>query len=106
MSLILKPVFVKDDKEYAFEGLNEDQRINRGANMEFRFIVNTLRAHLGDDLDFKVEHGLFSIPYNEADKQTVLNIYQNTNEFPVAHAESHLKFVVIAVGRLLVEEAF
>jgi hypothetical protein len=96
----VQPIFVFEGNEYPFEGLTaeqaaDDQRL-RGSNMEFRFIVNTLRHYFGDEMDFEVDHhkrGIFTLTQLSNEQMNMIHdIYQDTNEFPIERGRSHLKF--------------
>jgi len=62
MSITIKPIFIKDNIEFPFRGQNEERGF-AGRNHEYRFIVNTLRHHFGDNLDFVEKDGVFIIPF-------------------------------------------
>jgi len=100
----LQPIFVFEGNEYPFEGLTAEQaadgQYKRGSNMEFRFIVNTLRHYFGDELDFKVDQhkrGIFTLAQLSNEEMNMIkDIYQDTNEFPIQLGRSHLKFKIEA----------
>ena len=62
MSITIKPIFIKDNIEFPFRGQNEERGF-AGKNHEYRFIVNTLRHHFSDNLNFVEKDGVFIIPF-------------------------------------------
>ncbi len=95
MDVVLNPIFVKEGVEYPFEGLHPDQHgARRGANYEFRFIVDTLRYYFGSDVDFDDEGTKIKIKLSDAQKKVVQTIKEDTNEYPVKYGRSHLKFTI------------
>ena len=62
MSITIKPIFIKDNIEFPFRGQHEERGFY-GRNHEYRFIVNTLRHHFSDNLDFVEKDGVFIIPF-------------------------------------------
>jgi len=62
MSITIKPIFIKDNIEFPFRGQNEERGF-AGRNHEYRFIVNTLRHHFSDNLDFVEKDGVFILPF-------------------------------------------
>ena len=92
--ICITPIFVKDGIEYPFEGLTADERgLSPGANMEYRFIVNTLRWFFGDDLDFEENGTQIRILLLSKEQMRVLEIInEDTCEFPVKYGRAHLKF--------------
>ena len=92
----IKPIFVKDDIEYPFEGLAENEKGGfRGLNFEFRFIVDTLRHYFGDDLDFDDDEDKIKIKLKSyLDLNTLQLINYDTCDFPVKYGRSHLKFEI------------
>ena len=101
MSMRIKPIFNKDGNDYAFQGCQPG--LPKGANTDFRYIVNTLRDHLGDDLDFTEENGTFIIPYAVEDLSIVRKIYSDTHEFPIKIGRSHLWFEILEISNEIVE---
>ena len=79
MTMVLRPVFNKGSYDYPFEGCQPG--LAKSNNMYFRFIVDTLRDHLGDDLDFTEENGRFILPYSAEDLNIVKTIYSDTGDF-------------------------
>jgi hypothetical protein len=91
-----QPIFVTDDgTEYPFEGLLEDQQETRGANSEFRFIVDTLRSYFGDALDFKVNATHLVLTSLSKDQMKLLReINEDSCDVYVKYGHSHLTFDV------------
>ena len=91
-----QPIFVTDDgTEYSFEGLLEDQQENRGANSEFRFIVDTLRSYFGDALDFEVNATHLVLPSMSKDQMKLLrDINEDSCDVFLKYGHSHLTFDV------------
>jgi hypothetical protein len=113
MSITIKPIFIKDNIEFPFRGQNEERGF-AGRNHEYRFIVNTLRHHFSDNLDFVEKDGVFIIPFpqngddddgeegNVVDmvqgKIILQSILQNSNEYFEGDAElesAQLKFEIM-----------
>ena len=100
----VQPIFVFEGNEYPFEGLSAEEAADgqekRGSNMEFRFIVNTLRHYFGDDLDFEVDQyksGIFTITLlNNQEINMINDIYEDTCDFPIELGRSYLKFKIEA----------
>lgn len=91
--ICVTPIFVKDGMEYPFEGLVADEQ--GGKNMEFRFIVNTLRSYFGNDLDIDEKGTQIRILLFSNELVRVLQIInEDTCEFPVKYGRTHLKFVI------------
>ena len=89
--ICITPIFIKDGMEYPFEGLTENEL--GGKNMEFRFIVNTLRWYFGDDLDIDEKGPQIRILLHSKQQVRVLHIInEDTCEFPVKYGRSHFKF--------------
>ena len=87
-------VFVKDGAEYPFEGLAEEKKdAYRGSNMEFRFIVITLRDYFGDELEFYEDGSDITIAFLSNEQMKMLRgIKEDTFEYPVKYGRSELKF--------------
>ena len=93
--VLLNPIFVKEGIEYPFEGLLPDEHgAHRGANYEFRFIVDTLRYYFGDDVDFDDEGTKIKRKLSDAQRNRVQTIEEDTNEYPVKYGRSLLKFTI------------
>jgi hypothetical protein len=96
--IVTNPIFVKDGVEYPFEGLSkEEEGARRGSNMEFRYIANTLRYYFGDDVDFDEGSvkGTIKLAFLTNEQMIQLSrINEYTNEFPVKHEQSYLKFKI------------
>ena len=95
MSVTIQPIFVKDAIEYPFKGQPAGKP--KGSNMEFRFIVNTLRDRFGDDLEFTEKNGLFIMPSDPQILEEIKSIYRYSNEFPLEREQSHLRFDIISI---------
>ena len=95
MSVTIQPIFVKDAIEYPFKG--QPAGLPKGSNMEFRFIVNTLRDRFGDDMDFTEKNGLFIMPSDPQILEEIKSIYKYSGEFPVEIEQSHLRFDIISI---------
>jgi hypothetical protein len=92
--ILIRPIFVKDGKEYIFEGSAEKER----KTIEFRFIIKTLRKYFGDDIEFQesINKDLVKLTVLTDDEMTVLrNIYEDAD---VKYGLSHLKFEIISYG--------
>ena len=91
-----KPIFVKAELEYPFEGLTTDANgAHRGANYEYRFIVDTLRHYFGDALDFEDKGQLIIIGLLSNAQMTILRgINEDTGNYPVKYGRSQLKFEI------------
>ena len=91
-----QPLFVTDDGTvYPFEGLQEDQKENRGANSEFRFIVDTLRSYFGDALDFEVNSTHLVLTSFSKDQMKLLrDINEDSCDVSLQYGHSHLTFDV------------
>jgi len=100
MSVTIQPIFVMKDSgnEHQFEGCIEG--LPKGHNMDFRFIVDTLRNHFGDDLDFTEEKGTFIMPFDAQVVEEIKSIYQESNDFPVSRKKSWLKFNIISIDEV------
>ena len=108
MSITIKPIFIKNNIEYPFRGQNEERGF-AGRNHEYRFIVNTLRHHFGDNLDFVEKDGVFIIPFPqngddgvmvhaEQGKIILQSIREKSNEYFEGDAElesAQLKFEIM-----------
>ena len=115
MSITIKPIFIKDNIEFPFRGQNEERGF-AGRNHEYRFIVNTLRHHFSDNLDFVEKDGVFIIPFPqngdddgeegnvvdmvhaEQGKIILQSILQNSNQYFEGDAElesAQLKFEIM-----------
>ena len=79
MSITIKPIFIKDNIEIPFRGQNEERGF-AGRNHEYRFIVNTLRHHFSDNLNFVEKDGVFIIPFPQ-------NGDDDGEEVDMVHAE-------------------
>jgi hypothetical protein len=96
----IKPFFVIDGKEYPFEGLTDKERekkSDRPSNIEFRFIINTLRKYFGDDIEFRETkiRGLIELTFLKENNMKILrNINEDTEDIPVKYGRSILKFQV------------
>ena len=90
--ICVTPIFVKDGIEYPFEGLTAGQL--GGENMEFRFILNTLRWYFGDDLDIEGNgtHQIRILLHSKEQMRVLGIINEDTCEFPVKYGRAHLKF--------------
>jgi hypothetical protein len=92
----IKPIFVKNGQEYAFEGLNANEKGgHRSRNYEFRTIVDILRQYFGDDLEFEFDErgNLLKITTLSHEQMQILRlIYEDTCERPIKYGRSHLKF--------------
>ena len=93
-NIVTKPIFVKDGKEYPFEGFFKDEE---DARREFRCIVNVLRDYFGINVDFKQGSvkGTIEIAFltNEQIIQ-LCGINEYTGEFLVKYKQSYLKFEI------------
>lgn len=96
----IKPIFVKDGKEYPFEGLTDKERAKttkQPSNIEFRFIIKTLRKYFGDDVEFRETkiNNLIELTFLTDDEMKILrNISEDTEEIPVKFGRSTLKFEI------------
>jgi hypothetical protein len=96
----IKPIFVRDGNEYPFDGLTYKERVktaNTPSNIEFIFIINTLRKYFGDDVEFRETKikGLIELIFLTENNMKILrNINEYTEEFPVRYGRSYLKFKV------------
>ena len=96
----IKPIFVKDGKEYPFEGLTDKERVKttkQPSNIEFRFIIKTLRKYFGDDVEFRETkiNNLIELTFLTDDEMKILrNINEDTEEIPVKFGRSTLKFEI------------
>jgi hypothetical protein len=98
MSVTIQPIFVKDNNEYSFKGCIPG--LPKRSNMDFRFIVDTLREHFGDDLDFTEKDGMFIIPFDVQIIEEIKNIYQKSSDYLINMEESHLKFKIISIDNV------
>jgi hypothetical protein len=91
----INPIFVTDGIEYIFEGLHKD--INNYINTEYIFIINTLREHLGDELDFEVDGNEIEIATLSNSQMKILSgIDEDTFDYPVKYGHSRLKFEIVS----------
>jgi hypothetical protein len=96
----IKPIFVKDGKEYPFEGLTDKERsktTKQPTNIEFRFIIKTLRKNFGDDVEFRETkiNNLIELTFLTDDEmKTLRNISEDTEEIPIKYGRSILKFEI------------
>jgi hypothetical protein len=98
----VKPIFVKDGVEYPFEGLSEDEggdgsSVYRGAPVEYKFIVNTLRFVFGDAIDFKAGYNngtLVIARLSNAQLKILKDIREDTCDVPVKYGQSQLRFEI------------
>jgi hypothetical protein len=95
MTMQIRPIFNKDAFDYPFEGCQLS--LPKTVNMDFKYIVNTLREHLGDDLYFTEENGRFILPYSEEDLETIKRIYSDTGDFPIKIGRSYLWFEIVDI---------
>jgi len=93
--MVFRPIFNKDCFDYPFKGCTPG--LAKSNNMYFRFIVDTLRDHLGDDLNFTEENGRFILPYNEEDLNIVKTIYCDTGDFISNIGRANLWFELLEV---------
>jgi hypothetical protein len=100
-NIIIKPIFVKDGKENPFEGLADKEReknTNIPKNIEFRFIIKTLRKYFGDEIEFQetITKGLMELTFLTDDEMTILrNINEDTEDIHIKYGRSQLKFEII-----------
>lgn len=96
----IKPIFVKDGKEYPFEGLTVKEReknSNKPSNIEFRFIIKILRKYFGDDIEFRETNskGVIELIFLTNDEMLLLRtIREDTGEHLIKYGRSHLTFDV------------
>ena len=91
----VKPIFVTAGIDNPFEGLSAYEKTNPGANYEYRFIVNTLRDHFGDAIDFEIKDHYFTIAMlSNAQMKILRGIFDDTFEFPVKYGRSQFKFEI------------
>jgi hypothetical protein len=92
----VKPIFVKAEIEYPFEGLTTDANgAHRGANYEYRFIVDTLRHYFGNDLDFDDKDQIIIIgSLSNAQMKILRGINEDTCDYPVKYGRCQLKFEI------------
>lgn len=95
MTMRIKPIFKKDGNDYAFDPLQPG--LPKGSNTEFKYIIDTLREHLGDDLCFTEENGTFIIPYTAEDLEIVKKIYNDTDYCPIKYGRCNLWFEVVHI---------
>ena len=96
----IKPIFVKDGNDYPFEGLTYTERLkrtNQPPNVEFRFIIKTLRKYFGDDIEFQEtkSKGIIELTFLTYNEMKILrNISEDTEEMPIKYGRSILKFEI------------
>jgi hypothetical protein len=89
----VQPIFIIDQTEYPYEGLKADVE----ATMEYKFIVDTLRAYLGDAVEVKEGYklGIFEIALLSSVQMEILrDIQEDTGAFPLKRGRSQLRFEV------------
>ena len=89
----IRPIFVKEHIEYPFGGL----KANRESTLKYKFIIDTLRSHLGDDLEIKegFNTGTFEIGFLSYTQMELLkSIYETTGAFLINYGLSQLKFEI------------
>jgi hypothetical protein len=89
----IKPFFVKDYNKYLFGGL----KATRDSTNEYKFILDTLRCHLGDDLELKegFHIGSFEIGFLSNEQMNLLRyIVEDTGAYPIKYGRSQLKFEI------------
>lgn len=95
MSITIKPIFIKDNIEFPFRGQNEERGFY-GRNQEYRFIVNTLRHHFSDNLNFVEKDGVFIIPFpqngEEGEEVDMVHAEQGKNILQSIRQKSHQYF--------------
>ena len=92
----IKPTFMKDGKEYLFEGLTDKER-GKTTHVEFRFIINTLRKYFGDDVEFQetLVKDHMQLTFLTDDEMKILrNIREDSEEIPIKYGRSILKFEI------------
>lgn len=95
MNIKIKPVFKVEGYDYAFD---PPQRLPKGSNAEYRYIIDVLRSHLGDDLDCVEEYGIFLLPQITAeDLDIVTNIYEDTEYNPIKYGRCYLWFEIVEI---------
>jgi hypothetical protein len=89
-NITINPLFVKDGKEYPFEG-------GKGNSIEYRFIIKTLRKYFGDDVEIKkeIDGRTITLAFLTADELEILrHINEYTDEIPIKYGRSNLKFAI------------
>jgi hypothetical protein len=95
--ICVQPIFVTaDETEHPFEGLQDDQKENRGANSEFRCIADTLRGYLGNNLDFEVlDRHIILAALSYEQMTTLRDIKEDTCDRHVKYGRSQLTFTIV-----------
>ena len=91
--ILTKPIFVKDGKEYPFEGFFEED-----ARREFICIINVLRDYFGINVVFNQGSvkGTIEIAVLTNEQMIQLRgINEYTGEFLVKYKHSYLKFEIV-----------
>ena len=87
----IQPVFVRDGVNYPYTGL----KATRESTIEYKFIIDTLRSHFGDDLDLKEGFikSTFEIAFlSDAQMKELRAISEDTGASPIQYGQSHLRF--------------
>ena len=97
ISINIKPVYERNGIEYPFECTFEKYWFCS----EYRFSVDVLRNHFGDELSFEYDHGIFKIQLDDIrDLHILRNIYDDTNQYPLREElydnGTHVKFEIIS----------
>ena len=93
MTMRIRPIFKVDGYDYTFE--TPQPGLPKGSNAEYRYIIDTLRKYLGDDLYFTEEYGLFLLPYTAEDLDIVTKINSDTEYYPIKYGRSYLWFEIV-----------
>lgn len=100
-NIIIKPIFIKDEKIFPYEGSWTDENIEGVKKISFEsiFIDHVLRLHLGNELEIggsisKKNHlELEKLSFEQMDK--LIAIFEDTNDYPIKYGRSHLKFKLV-----------
>jgi hypothetical protein len=95
--IIVQPIFINaEGKEFPFEGLTEED--GSLPNIEFKFIINTLRFVFGNDLAIEAEtsvKGKMKINKLSTSQMKILrSIREDTCDVPVKYGQSQLRFEI------------
>ena len=96
MTMRIKPIFKANGCDYAFDPILPG--LPKGSNTEFRFIIDTLRVHLGDDLYFTEENGIFTLLYTADDLDIVKKINADSEYCPVKYGQCYLRFEILEIS--------
>jgi hypothetical protein len=90
---IIQPIFEKDGFNYPFTGL----KATYAATLEYKFILDTLRSHLGDSLEITegIRNGTFEIAMlSERQLNFLRDISEDTGAYPLKHGQTNLRFEI------------